>query len=153
MEMALLSILLALALVGGPPAADGLATVPGATNPNLTQAQLCSPSFHTKSIRPPSSFTNKLKFKLMDEAGIPRSQARAYELDHDISIELAGAPADPNNLWLQPYAGNLNAHEKDRLENALHRLVCAGKLPLATAQHDIASDWVAAYRQFVGPLP
>ena len=149
----MISILLALALVGGPPAADGLPTVPGATNPNITQAQLCSPSFHTKSIRPPSSFTNKLKFTLMDEAGIPRSQARSFELDHDISIELAGAPADPNNLWLEPYTGKLNAHVKDRLENALHRLVCSGKITLKDAQGAISADWVGAYRKFVGPLP
>lgn len=149
----MLSILLALALVGGPPAADGLATVPGATNPNITQAQLCSPSFHTKSIRPPSSFTNKLKFTLMDEAGIPRSQARAYELDHDISIELAGAPADPNNLWLQPMSGPRNARQKDRLENQLHRLVCSGKITLKDAQGAISTDWVGAYKRFVGPLP
>ena len=149
----MLSILLALALVGGPPAANGLATVPGATNPNLTQAQLCSPSFHTGTIRPPSNVTNKLKFTLMDEAGIPRSQSSAYELDHLISLEIGGAPADPNNLWLQPYTGTLNAHVKDRLENQLHKLVCSGKITLHDAQHDISTDWVGAYKRFVGPLP
>jgi hypothetical protein len=29
---------------------------------------------------------------------------------------------------------------KDKLEDQLHALVCAGKLPLAQAQHEIAAD-------------
>jgi len=33
---------------------------------------------------------------------------------------------------------------KDRLEQRLHQLVCAGQLDLATAQHDIATDWIGA---------
>jgi hypothetical protein len=150
----MLELLLLLAVfAGGPPGPNGLATVPGAVNPGATVAQLCSPAFHTSTIRPSSTVTNKLKFKLMDEAGIPRSESSAYELDHLISLEIGGAPDDPNNLWLQPYSGALNAHLKDRLENTLHKLVCTGKLPLAQAQHDIAADWVAAYRKYVGPLP
>ena len=43
--------------------------------------------------------------------------------------------------------------QKDRLENRLHKLVCAGKMPLAQAQYLIAKDWVGAYRQLIGPLP
>jgi hypothetical protein len=149
----MLELLIALAFLGAPPGPDGLATVPGAVNPNITQAQLCDPSFHTSTIRPPSSFTDKLKFKLMDEAGIPRAKSPDYELDHLISLEIGGAPADPNNLWLEPYAEPRGAHDKDRLENELHKLVCAGKLPLSEAQHDIATDWVATYRKLIGPLP
>jgi len=33
--------------------------------------------------------------------------------------------------------------------NELHRLVCAGQLDLKTAQHDISSDWIAAYRKYL----
>lgn len=40
----------------------------------------------------------------------------------------------------------------DRLEEALQHLVCQGKLPLAQAQHAITTDWVAAYRTYVGPI-
>jgi len=42
-----------------------------------------------------------------------------------------------------------NARVKDQLEQRLHELVCSGKLDLATAQHDIAVDWIAAYRKYM----
>ncbi|MGC2279702.1 MAG: hypothetical protein WA603_06770, partial [Candidatus Acidiferrales bacterium] len=41
-----------------------------------------------------------------------------------------------------------NAHRKDALEEYLHQLVCAGKLDLPTAQHDIATNWIAAYKKY-----
>ena len=50
----------------------------------------------------------------------------------------------------QPYAGEWNAHLKDKLEDRLHALVCAGKMPLAQAQHEIAADWITAYQKYVG---
>ena len=70
-----------------------------------------------------------------------------YEVDHLISRELGGADA-VSNLWPQPYAGP-GAHEKDRIENWLHRQVCAGKMPLAEAQKKIRDDWYAAYQQML----
>ena len=39
---------------------------------------------------------------------------------------------------------------KDRLENELKREVCAGRLTLTQAQHEIAIDWIASYRQHIG---
>ena len=51
------------------------------------------------------------------------------------------------NIWPEPWDGPLSAHEKDRLENAAHRLVCSGKIPLAEAQRKIAADWVGFYRE------
>jgi hypothetical protein len=45
---------------------------------------------------------------------------------------------------------------KNSLEELLHQLVCAGKLDLSTAQHDIAADWIAAYKKYFHtdrPLP
>jgi hypothetical protein len=62
-----------------------------------------------------------------------------------VSLELGGAN-DIANLWPQPYGGPWGAEAKDRLENRLHRLVCSGELDLAAAQHEIATDWIAAYR-------
>jgi hypothetical protein len=43
-----------------------------------------------------------------------------------------------------------NAHVKDKLEDRLHALVCAGKLPTEQAQHGIAVDWVVAYERYLG---
>jgi hypothetical protein len=42
---------------------------------------------------------------------------------------------------------------KDRLEDRLHALVIRGKLDLKTAQHEIATDWIAAYKKYVGLVP
>lgn len=36
-------------------------------------------------------------------------------------------------------------HEKDEVENWLHRQVCSGAMPLAEAQRRIAGDWHAVY--------
>ena len=53
------------------------------------------------------------------------------------------------NLWPQPFQTQpWNAHVKDQLENTLHRLVCARKVDLDTAQHDMATDWIAAYKPY-----
>jgi hypothetical protein len=46
----------------------------------------------------------------------PGHIAREYELDHLIPLELGGDPLDPQNLWLQPWRGECNAKQKDRLE-------------------------------------
>ena len=35
------------------------------------------------------------------------------------------------------------------LERKLHKLVCAGQLDLGTAQREIASDWIEAYKKYV----
>ncbi|HEV7184429.1 MAG TPA: hypothetical protein VGN33_08015, partial [Leifsonia sp.] len=48
---------------------------------------------------------------------------------------------------LEPYAGADGARTKDKIENKLHDLVCSGQLPLATAQHAIATNWWAAFRR------
>jgi hypothetical protein len=73
-----------------------------------------------------------------------------YELDYLITPELGGATVAAN-LWPEPYEGlRWNALVKDHLERLLPRKVCKGEVDLATAQRDIASDWVAAYRKYFG---
>lgn len=75
-----------------------------------------------------------------------------HEVDHLISLELGGSNAIAD-LWPEPYAGRWGARTKDVLENRLHDLVCAGRLSLASAQRQEATDWVAAYRRYVGGTP
>ena len=73
-------------------------------------------------------------------------------MDHLISLELA----DSNrlrNLWPEPYDIVWNAHVKDRLENRLHQMVCAGQLDLTIAQQAIAGDWIAGYKRYESPSP
>jgi hypothetical protein len=42
---------------------------------------------------------------------------------------------------------------KDVLERKLHNLVCAGKVDLKTAQREIASNWIEAYKKYVSENP
>ena len=42
---------------------------------------------------------------------------------------------------------------KDVLERRLHNLVCAGKVDLQTAQHEIATDWIQTYQKYIAKSP
>ena len=39
---------------------------------------------------------------------------------------------------------------RDKLENHLHAMVCSGEISLQDAQHEIATDWVAARARQIG---
>src|SRR5437660_6248822 len=67
-----------------------------------------------------------------------------YEIDHLVSRELGGID-DIKNLWPQPYFQHPGAHEKDTVENWLHKQVCLGKISLPDAQRQIATDWYQVY--------
>lgn len=88
--------------------------------------------------------------------GIRQPRPRAYEVDYLITPALGGAE-DMSNLWPQPYTeGVWTAHVKDALEDYMRTLVCEGKLDLATAQQELAGNWIAAYRKYFHtslPLP
>ncbi len=122
--------------------------VKGAISTTVTQDNIQSTicvSGYTKTIRPPASYTNKLKLAQMKQlglAGVPSD----YEEDHLISLELGGSPTSVNNLWPQPW---VNAHMKDAVENKLHKMVCTGKMTLAEAQKEISEDWYQAYLKYV----
>ena len=113
-------------------AADWLRT-PGVLNTAVTQATvhatICRRGW-TRTIRPPTGYTNALKARQLREYGL-RGPPSAFQEDHLISLELGGNPVDPRNLWPEPYP---RAAEVDQVENALNRRVCAGELTLADAQ-------------------
>jgi len=121
---------------------------PGATNPAISQANLqetiCGPEWTTKSVRPPASYTSRLKREQMRDWGLPGTTAD-YEEDHLISLELGGHPTDPRNLWPEAYEPSPGAREKDVVENYLHRQVCSGAITLDAAQNAIATDWYKVY--------
>ena len=139
-------------------------TTPGATNPDITQANIrqtvCSPSWSTASIRPPVAYTDALKAKQLQASMFKDKTPSHYEEDHFISLELGGNPRDPKNLWPEmwgtpaspltskgPFPPEIiGAKNKDAVENALHKEVCAGALTLKQAQDIISTDWFKYYR-------
>jgi hypothetical protein len=127
---------------------------PGAFNPAVTQATIRATicvSGWTATIRPSSSYTTGLKVQQIGVYGYADTSTASYEEDHLIPLELGGAPADPHNLWPEPYSITLangspaGAHVKDGYETALKRQVCAGTLTLAAARARIGVHWVHAY--------
>lgn len=89
-----------------------------------------------------------LRRRVFEEYGIPAAEPRAYEVDYLITPALGGAD-DIRNLWPQSSTSAVwNAQVKDALEDRLHELVCEGDLDLPTAQREIASDWIAAYKKY-----
>jgi hypothetical protein len=124
---------------------------PGAVLPNETAATLCAKTFTTKSVRDvPQELKNQVyaRYNAKDHVGICACK-QGCEVDHLVSLEIGGSN-DIMNLWPQPYCGPLNAHVKDKLENKLHALVCANKITLDEAQTAIRTDWVAAYKKYMG---
>jgi hypothetical protein len=107
-----------------------------------TESQVCADSFEAPAI--PAA----MKTRVLQLYGVASEQSDAYEVDFLITPELGGA-TDIRNLWPEPYNHTMwNAHVKDRLENRLREMVCHGDLDLATAQRDISTDWIAAYRKY-----
>lgn len=149
MKCALIALLLLCAApaLANDPIEPNAAMTPGAvmtTDANV----VCHRS--TQSVR---NVPESEKLAVYREYGITEHRPGQYEIDHLISLELGGSN-DISNLWPQSYVTQpWNAHVKDHLENRLHALVCAGKLNLGDAQHAIATDWIAAYKQYVGPEP
>jgi hypothetical protein len=123
---------------------------PGAFYSRLTKAVLCSSTFRTGTIR---NVPVSEKHQVEVEYGMtPRSYGRAIEIDHIVSLELGGSN-DIANLYPEPGSGPSNYHVKDKLENRLHRLVCAGAMTLHAAQAGIARNWEELYRVVFGPTP
>jgi len=119
---------------------------PGAVDPQITQENvadtICRPGY-TKTVRPPVSYTGRIKRQRMDEYHLP-GVLSDYELDHIVPLELGGCPDCLTNLWMEPWPSP-GAHEKDRVEDALHREVCRGQISLTEAQRQIMDDWYSVY--------
>ena len=120
---------------------------PGAFYSRLTKAVLCSPTFHTGSIR---NVPTSEKHAVEVEYGMkPRPYGSTVEIDHIVSLELGGSNAIAN-LYPERTPGY---HVKDRLENKLHALVCSGAVSLRAAQAGIARNWQALFKRVYGAAP
>lgn len=140
--------ILAIIIVFSLCATIAMADPAGAVNPTITQANIgrtiCTKGY-SKSVRPPSYYTSKIKRTMIGRDG----DMSFYELDHYIPISLGGATKDRANLWPQPWLGRCNARDKDRLERALHQSVCAKAVTLKDAQHSVLF-WRATYKEYFG---
>ena len=126
---------------------------PGAINPNVTQDNIhqtiCVPNW-TSTVRPPVSYTNKLKTKLLKTYGYKDLNPKDYELDHLLPLSSGGDPSSEDNLWPQPYhSGQVTALDKDTLEKYTHRAICSGKMTLKEAQSIYLGDWVDYYLKHI----
>jgi hypothetical protein len=130
-----------------------------------TIGQTICTSGWTATVRPPEGYTERVKYL---EAGMGGDVTYGgvtyhvhgfelgdpvishYELDHLIPLELGGSPADPHNLWMEPYeapkgtaAPGTGSQTKDEVENTARQAVCSGQLALTDARQRIATNWYA----------
>ena len=101
-------------------------------------------SFDCFGAWPVTAFFRASEIDTVNRHGAPRD----YEVDYLITPALGGAD-DIRNLWPESYGAVVwNARVKDALEDRMRELVCSGQLDLATAQREIASDWIGSYKKY-----
>ncbi len=109
---------------------------------NTIDATICVPGY-TKTVRPPASVTNTVKFEMLRAGGYSASSVHDFILDHRIPLSLGGAANDLRNFLLQSES---ESKEKDRVELCLAKTVCSGRISLAQAQTEIWKNWRNAGR-------
>lgn len=129
-----------------------LSKTPGAVRPDLTKEKICTTKWG-KDERHVTTHIKRQVFELYGYSGysdphcVPRGR-RTCEIDHLISRELGGADV-VENLWPQAYGTSpWNAILKDKLENRLHKEMCANKITLVQARNMLVNDWRKAYKKY-----
>jgi hypothetical protein len=115
---------------------------PGATV-LLNRREVCQQSSTNNKVVPVA-----LQRRVFEEYGIAGADPKAYEVDYLVTPALGGAD-DIHNLWPHSYSATVwNASVKDALEDRLRQMVCDGQITLETAQREIASNWIEAYKKY-----
>lgn len=132
-----------------------LSKTPGVARSGLTKTKICSTQWG-KDERHVTDAMKQQVFAVYGYSGysdphcVPDAHGKTCEIDHLISRELGGAD-DVKNLWPEAYGtAPWNAHLKDKLENRLHKEMCAGHITLKKAQDMISHDWRVAYKHYYG---
>ena len=149
-------LLLGLLLAGLAWADDipNLQITPGAVRAGLSKTKICSIKWG-KDERHVTAAMKRQVFAAYGYSGYddPRcvpAGKRTCEIDHLISRELGGAD-EVSNLWPQAYGTSpWNAVLKDKLENRLHKELCAGKITLKSARDMLVTDWREGYKKYYG---
>jgi len=122
-----------------------------APDPSLTPgaAVLENPiSLCRESMPKNKAVPSSIRRLVFNEYGVANAPAKDYEVDYLITPALGGSD-DIHNLWPHSYANTeWNARVKDALEDRLRDLVCQGKVDLSTAQREIATNWIDAYKKY-----
>lgn len=134
---------------GSYPLPDARCT-PGGINPSVTEDVLRDSRWRTQCTRN-CQVDEAGKHAAYAWYGIVRprhnsGENQACELDHLVPLELGGADG-LGNIWPECGPDDTTLRQryfklKDRVENYLADEVRAGRMPLAQAQHGIASDWI-----------
>jgi len=131
-----------------PPTLPDAKLTPGDTL-DVTKDDICV-SGYSKKVRDVPQTVKEQAYK---EYGITQREPGEYEIDHLISLELGGSNSI-KNLWAESYrTAPWNARVKDKLENKLHEMICSGQIDLKVAQQAIASNWIDAYKKYIGDQP
>lgn len=149
------------AILASPVLADDIqdkTITPSVSRSGLTKTKICA----TKWGKDERHVTDAMKtqvFALYGYSGygdlhcVADVHGKTCEIDHLISRELGGAD-DMKNLWPQAYGTTpWNAHLKDKLENRLHKEMCAGHITLKQAREMLVNDWRVGYRKYFGNSP
>ncbi len=88
-----------------------------------------------------------VRLQVYAEYGVSYPQpAGMYEVDHLIPLELGGSN-ELSNLWLEAAEPRPGYHEKDLVENWLHRQVCSGAMKVEDAQSQVATNWLGVWER------
>jgi hypothetical protein len=123
----------------------------GAFNPDVRQETsgqtICVPGY-TKTVQPPTYFTDGVRQMLLKRAGRDRAEAFEYKLDYIVPVALGGHPRNLENFELRRRYGARSTKLKNGIEAKLRCLVCSGEVTLADAQREVSTDWQAAYQRY-----
>lgn len=128
---------------------------PGAVRSGLSKATICKTKWGIDARHVSASMKQQV-FQSYGLSGnddpqcVTDAHGRHCEIDHLISRELGGADV-VSNLWPEPYGTSpWNAAKKDRVENRLHKEMCAGNISLKKARDEIKTDWRVPYQRYFG---
>ena len=134
---------------------------PGLARADATADQLCATNW-ARTEKPVAVSLRRDVFAAYRVSGDAdpacKAEGKTCRIDHLIAPKLGGAEVAVN-LWPQRTTGEWSKSDKDKLEDCMHVRICA-KLAehgndaatrlLRVYQHDIVSDWIAAYKNVIG---
>jgi hypothetical protein len=120
------------------------ACTPGAVFSKARTSLICKAGY-TGQVRDVSA---SVKQRVLAEYGVTDYTSKTYEIDHLVPLELGGSNSI-SNLFPEAAAPEPGFHEKDQVENEMHRMVCHDGYDLGEAQRQIARDWTRLYDDFI----